>query len=105
LKSGFEDALVVAALEVVDKRDDAEVTEEIEDVWVAVDVELTEEGTVPLRIYNESRLPAPVEFVKKLFDLGTRYCLPQNSELLPAQLMLQLLSGSRTLVLPRTFPQ
>jgi hypothetical protein len=48
LKSGFEDAPVVAALEVVDKRDDAEVTEEIEDVWVAVDVELTEEGTVPL---------------------------------------------------------
>jgi hypothetical protein len=61
VKSGFDDALGVAELEVVDKIDDAEVTE---DVWIEVDDELTEEGTVPLRIYNESRLPAPVEFVK-----------------------------------------
>jgi hypothetical protein len=67
VKSGFDDALGVAELEVVDKIDDAEVTEEAEeteDVWIEVDDELTEEGTVPLRIYNESRLPAPVEFVK-----------------------------------------
>jgi hypothetical protein len=66
VKSGFDDALGVAELEVVDKRDDAEVTEdaeETEDVLIEVDDELTEEGTVPLRIYNESRLPAPVEFV------------------------------------------
>lgn len=88
MKSGFEDALGVAELEVVDRRDDAEVTEEVDGVFIEDDDELEEEDTVPLRTYNESRLPAP-----------------QNSELLPAQLMLQLLSGSRTLVLPRTFPQ
>jgi hypothetical protein len=66
VKSGFEDTLGVAEPEVVDTRDaeDADVTKVGEEVVIEDDDELAEGGTVPLRIYNESRLPTPVEFVK-----------------------------------------
>ena len=52
----------MAELKLVDKIGDAEVNpeaEEADDVCIEDD-ELEEEGIVPLRIYNESRLPAPV---------------------------------------------
>jgi hypothetical protein len=60
-----------------------------EDAFVETVVDVVEDGTyVPLRMYKESRLPAP-----------------QNSPLLAAQLIEQSVSASLTLVLPNVLPQ
>lgn len=81
---------------------DAEETEVLEVLEDAA----ADDIVVPLRTYNESRLPAPVIWLENNHcQIACKDNLPQNSAVLPAQFMLQSESGLMTLILPRTFPQ
>lgn len=80
--------------------------EETEEDLAVLEDAAADEIVVPLRTYNESRLPAPVHGLENIHcHKYLQKHLPQNSAVLPAQFILQSESGLITLVLPRTFPQ